>query len=43
MILLISKQLQGEGKSKTAIQRFLEKLTYTDDQIAFVRKHYLHN
>jgi len=41
MILLISKQLQNEGKSKTAAQRFLEKLNFTDEQISFVRRHYL--
>jgi hypoxanthine phosphoribosyltransferase len=41
MVLLISKQLQSEGKSKAAIQRFLEKLKFTDDQIAFVRRHYI--
>lgn len=41
MILLLTKQLTGEGKSKAAIQRFLERLGYADDQIAFVRKYYL--
>jgi hypoxanthine phosphoribosyltransferase len=40
MILLISKQLQSGGKSKAAIQRFLEKLKFTDNQIGFVRQHY---
>jgi len=40
MILLITKQMEKEGKSKAAIQRFLEKLHFTDDQIGFVRRHY---
>lgn len=43
MILLISKQLEGDGKSKAAIQQFLEKIKFTDDQIAFVRRHHLTN
>ncbi len=41
MILLITKQMEAEGRSKAEIQRFLEKLEYTDTQIAFVRKHHL--
>jgi hypoxanthine phosphoribosyltransferase len=41
MILLISKQMQSAGKSKADIQRLLEKLKFTDDQIAFVRRHHL--
>ncbi len=41
MILLITNQLTKEGKSKAAIQRFLERLGYTDEDIAFVRKHYV--
>jgi len=41
MILLISKQMQSGGKSKADIQRLLEKLKFTDDQISFVRRHYL--
>ena len=41
MILLISKQLEKAGKSKSDIQRFLEKIQFTDDQIAFVRRHHL--
>lgn len=40
MILLISKQLHDKGKSKAVIQRFLEQLNFTDDQIAFVRRHH---
>jgi len=40
-MIQISKQLQREGKSKADIQNFLEKLNFTDDQIAFVRRHYL--
>lgn len=41
MILLITKQMEKAGKSKADIQKFLKKLLYTDDQIAFVRRHYL--
>lgn len=41
MILLITKQLAKEGKTKREIQRFLENLSYTTDQIAFVRKYYI--
>jgi hypoxanthine phosphoribosyltransferase len=41
MILLITKQMVSDGKSKADIQQFLKKLAYTDDQIAFVRRHYL--
>lgn len=41
MILLLTKQLEGSGKSKADVQKFLKTLTYTDDQIAFVRRHYL--
>ena len=41
MISLITKSMMSEKKSKYQIQTFLEKLNYTDDQIAFVRKHYL--
>jgi uncharacterized protein len=41
MILLISKQMHEKGKSKAVTQHFLEKLKFTDDQIAFVRRHYL--
>lgn len=41
MIFLISKRMQKEGKSKADIQRFLKKLKYTDDQIAYVRRHHL--
>lgn len=38
MILLLSKSMKKEGKSKAEIQKILESLNYTDDQIAFVRK-----
>ena len=41
MMLLISKKLIDEGKSKIYIQNFLEKLNFTDDQITFVRRHHL--
>lgn len=41
MISLISKQLAEEGKTKAEIQEFLNKLDYSESQIAFVRRHYL--
>ncbi|MCX6793644.1 MAG: phosphoribosyltransferase family protein [Candidatus Gottesmanbacteria bacterium] len=41
MILLITKQMVSDGKSKADIQQFLKKLAYTDDQITFVRRHYI--
>ncbi len=41
MILLIIKHMETQGKSKAQIQQFLEKLDFTDDQIAFVRRHHL--
>lgn len=41
MILLITKQMAVEGKTKAAIQRFLERLGFADEDIAFVRKHHL--
>ncbi len=43
MILLITKQMQEAGKSKAEIQKFLQKLDYTEDQIGFVRRHYIKN
>ena len=41
MILLITKQMEKEGKSKARIQAFLERLKFSDSQIAFVRRHYI--
>ncbi len=41
MVLLITKQMQDAGKSKADIQTFLQKLDYTEDQIGFVRRHYI--
>ena len=41
MPLLITRQMQQEGKSKREIQLFLEKLGFTDQQIAFVRKYHV--
>lgn len=41
MITLISQQLEKSGKNKAETQTFLEGLGYTDEQIAFVRRHYL--
>jgi hypoxanthine phosphoribosyltransferase len=42
MILLITKALTKEGKSKESIQKFLNSIGFTNDQIAFVQKHYIH-
>jgi len=41
MIILITKQMVAEGKTKAQIQAFLEKLNYNQADIAFVRKHHL--
>ncbi len=41
MIMLLSQQLDKDGKTKAEIQSFLEGLGYTEEQIAFVRRHYL--
>lgn len=41
MILLITKQMEQEGKTKAQVQQFLERLGYTDPEIAFARKHHL--
>jgi hypoxanthine phosphoribosyltransferase len=41
MILLISKQLIKEKKTKKEIQQFLNSIGYTDTQIAFTRKYHL--
>ncbi len=41
MILLISKKMAAEGKSKSEIQDALHALNFTDSYIAFVRKHFL--
>jgi len=43
MILLITKQMHASGASKAVIQKFLKNLRYTDDQISFVRRHYIDN
>ncbi len=43
MILLISKSLSKEGKTKAEIQKFLESLGYSDNQIKFVRRYHLQN
>lgn len=43
MILLLTKQMEKSGTSKADIQEKLKRLDYTDDQIAFVRRHYLNN
>lgn len=40
-IFTFTKQMEKEGKSKAKIQKFLETLGYSDDQIKFVRRHYL--
>lgn len=41
MILLLTHQLENEGKTKAHIQVFLEKLGFADAEIAFARKHHL--
>lgn len=41
MVLLITKQMEKEGKTKADIQTFLESLAYSPDFIAFVRKYHL--
>jgi len=41
MILLITQKMTREGKTKRDIQLLLERVGFTDEQIAFVRKHYL--
>lgn len=41
MILLITKKLQKEGKSKAEIQQLLNSLSYTNKQISFTRKYHL--
>lgn len=43
MILLITKQMHASGASKAVIQKFLKNLRYTDNHIAFVRRHYIDN
>ncbi len=37
----ISQQLYNKGKTKADIQTYLEKLGFSDAQIAFVRRHHL--
>lgn len=41
MILLLTKKLTNEGKSKVEIQNFLKSLRFTDEQILFVRDYQL--
>lgn len=41
MILSITKTMAREGKTKRDIQLLLERIGFTHQQIAFVRKHYL--
>ena len=41
MILSITKSMEKEEKSKADIQKKLQSLGYTTDQIKFVRKYYL--
>ena len=40
-VYTFTHKMEAEGKSKKEIQNLLESLGYTDDQIAFVRRHYL--
>lgn len=42
-IYTFTKKMVSEGKSKAQIQKFLESLGYTDDQIFFVWRHYQPN
>jgi hypoxanthine phosphoribosyltransferase len=42
MITLLTGKMQKEGKSKAEIQKFLERLGFSVNQIAFVRRHYIH-
>lgn len=39
-ISTFTKKMKKEGRSKTDAQAFLKQLGYTNDQIAFVSKHY---
>ncbi len=41
-VYTFTRKMEREGKSKAAIQTFLERLGYTDEQIMFVRRHHLH-
>lgn len=41
MVYLISNELYAKGKTKAQIQSYLEKLGFTPDEIAFVRRHHL--
>ena len=41
MILLMTKSMEQEGKSKQEIQKALGALGYSNEEIAFVRKHHL--
>jgi len=40
MILLITASMQREGKTKADIQHLLETLGFSENQIAFVRRHW---
>jgi len=40
-VYTFTQKMEAEGKSKKEIQDFLESLGYTDNQIAFVRRHYI--
>jgi len=41
MIILLSQKLVEEGKTKTEIQAELKKIGYSEDQISYVRRHFL--
>ena len=41
-ILNITKTMQAEKKSKAEIQQLLKSLDYSDEQIRFVRKYFIH-
>lgn len=40
-ITTFTEKMKAEGKPKAEIQKFLESLGYTDNQIAFVKKYHL--
>ena len=42
VILLITKKMKQQGKTKKEIQTFLEKVHYTPKQIAFSWRHHMH-
>jgi hypothetical protein len=41
MIVLLTEKMAKDGTGKEQIRKKLKALNYTDEQIAFVRKHHL--